>query len=159
MWRGQVSFVVELSGRARLLGKMEKLPQTHFSRPWLCLLSQKSEGIMFLCYVKRIHGESYRQAFLRNRPEDFRGFKEVFCLHLECVRAARMIFQRHISDHITLALRIHPWLPFAFKKKVTHFVAWQRRPFMVSLQGCVSSLSAVCPHGHHVHSATRPEPP
>lgn len=72
----------------------------------VCLLSQKSEGIMFLCYVKRINGENYRQAFLRNQLEYFRGFMEVFCLHLECVIATRMIFLKHVSDRITLALKI-----------------------------------------------------
>lgn len=76
---------------------------------------------MFLCYVKRINGENYRQAFPRNGLEYFRGFKEVFCLHLECGIAARMIFLKRISDHITLTLKILLWLPFAFRIKVTVF--------------------------------------
>ena len=87
----------------------------------VCLLSQKSEGIMFLCYVKRINGENYRQAFLRNQLEYFRGFMEVFCLHLECVIATRMILLKHVSDSMTLALKILLWLPFAFRIKVTLF--------------------------------------
>lgn len=65
----------------QVVRKNVKLPQTHLARSRLCLLSQKSDGIMFLCYVKRINGENYRQPFLGNQLEYFRGYKEVFCLH------------------------------------------------------------------------------
>lgn len=64
----------------QVVRKDVKLPQAHCSRSGLRLLSQKSDGIMFLCYVKRINGENYRQPFLRNQLECFRGYKEVFCL-------------------------------------------------------------------------------
>lgn len=94
---------------------------------------------MFLCYVKRISGKIYRHPFLRNQLEYFRGLKERFCLHLECIMAARIIFPKHISVHITLALKILPWLPFAFRIKVTLCsLAW--RAFHDLSPGCVSSL-------------------
>lgn len=113
---------------------------------------------MFLCYVKRINGENYRQAFLRNQLEYFRGFMEVFCLHLECVIAIRMIFLKHVSDRITLALKILLWLPFAFRIKVTLFSLAQKAFHDLSL-GCFSSLSSTrSPRALHWPAHLQPSP-
>lgn len=94
---------------------------------------------MSLWYVKRIYGKNYRHPFFRNQLEYFRGLKEMFYLHLECIIAARMIFLKHISDHITLVLKILWWLPFAFRIKVILLsLAW--KAFHDLSPGCFSSL-------------------
>lgn len=72
---------------------------------------------------------------------------EVFCLHLECVIATRMIFLKHVSDSMTLALKILLWLPFAFRMKVTFSLA--QKAFLHDLSlGVFSSLSLPDPHRH-----------
>lgn len=72
---------------------------------------------MFLYSVKRINGENYGQPLLRDQLEYFRGLKEVFCLLLGCIIAAKTILLKNISDHITLALKILLWLPLCLQDK------------------------------------------
>lgn len=109
--------------------------------------------MVFLCYVKRIKGEL--QTTLSQEParEYFRGFKEVFCLHLECVIAARMIFLKHISDHITWYLNSFCGYPLPSGKR-SHFLAWNGKPFMISLMGVFPACLLLSPYVHGTHWQT-----
>lgn len=63
----------------------------------------------------------------------------MFCLHLECIIAARIILLKHVSGHITLALPILPWLPVAFRIEVrVSSLAWKACHDLSPR--CVSSL-------------------